>query len=40
MNKDKPKKKRAEKYEEKLAVKGTFEQLIKIAAKSKKPKQK
>ena len=36
MEKDKPKKERADKYETKVAVKGTFEDIIAAALKPKK----
>ncbi len=39
MAKKKEPKKRADKYEEKVAVKGTFEGLLKVAVSDNKPKQ-
>jgi hypothetical protein len=39
-NKEKPPKKRAEKYESKLAINGTFEQVIQAAFLGKPPDKK
>ncbi len=39
MAKKKEPKKRSDKYEEKVAVKGTFEDLLKVAVSDNKPKE-